>query len=220
VGTRVVATGAVINGVAGGTYLSPGVGTHSIVASYGGDGDFIASTSMAVVASVGAVPDFTVASSGSATQTVVGGGVANFGMTVGGQSGAFTGVVDLSASGLPELATVSFSPPQVVPGSSQVSVTMSVQTNAGVARGRTERRYGEGVFACVVLGWMAFGRRRRLLSRVMVMGCLMGLVGCGARSISSALPGEQTYVLTVTGTSTNLAGVVVHHSINVTLVVQ
>ena len=51
-------------------------------------------------------------------------------MTVGAQSGAFTGVVDFSASGLPAGATVSFSPPQVVPGASSVNVTMSVQTSA------------------------------------------------------------------------------------------
>jgi sugar lactone lactonase YvrE len=221
-GATVVATGAVINGIAGGTYLSPGAGTHSIVASYGGDGDFIASTSMAVVTSVGAMPDFTVASAGSTTQTVVGGGVANFALIVGGQSGAFTGVVDLSANGLPALATVSFSPPQVVPGSGQVSVMMSVQTNASVARGRTEMRYG--ILACLLLPWLLMVKRRRSLSQLLAMGCaitlLGGAVGCGARSISTTLPGEQTYVLTVTGTSTNLAGVVVHHTINVTLVVQ
>jgi hypothetical protein len=223
-GSTVVATGAVINGVAGGTYLSPGVGLHSIVASYGGDGDFVASTSMAVVTNVGAMPDFTVASSGSATQTVVSGGIANFGMTVGGESGAFTGVVDLSASGLPPLATVSFSPPQVVPGSSLVSVTMSVQTNASVARGRMDRRYWEGMLACLALPWVMLGRRRKMLLRSMVMSCLFAMlgsaVGCGARSIATTLPGEQTYALTVTGTSTNLAGVVVHHAMNVTLVVQ
>jgi hypothetical protein len=223
-GATVVATGALVNGVAGGTYLSPGAGTHSIVASYGGDGDFIASTSMAQVTSVGVMPDFTLGPSGSTTQTVVGGGVANWAMTVGGQSGAFTGVVDLSASGLPALATVSFSPPQVVPGSNQVSVTMSVQTNASVARGHWVRRYGGGVLACLLLPWLLLGRRRRLLSRWIAMSCVIvllgGAVGCGARSIATALPGAETYTLTVTGTSTNLAGVVVHHTMNVTLVVE
>jgi hypothetical protein len=53
-----------------------------------------------------------------------------------------------------------------------------------------------------------------------MMALLVGAVGCGARSIATVPPVGQTYTLTVTGTSTNLAGAVVSHSINVTLVVQ
>ena len=222
-GATVVATGAVINGVAGGTYLAPPVGALSIVASYGGDQDFVASSSMAVVTSVGAMPDFTLATSGSATQTIVGGGVANFGVTVGGLAGVFTGVVDLSANGLPSLATVSFSPPQVVPGSSLVGVVMSVQTNASQARGRTQKRYAEEMLG-ILLPLLLFRKRGRTVCRFLGLVCVMawlgGVVGCGARSISTTLPGEETYVLTVTGTSTNLAGAVIHHSVNVTLVVE
>jgi hypothetical protein len=46
------------------------------------------------------------------------------------------------------------------------------------------------------------------------------LSGCGARTLSTPLQGEITYNLTVTATSTNLAGAIVSHSTPVTLVVE
>jgi hypothetical protein len=223
-GSTVVATGMVVGGVASGTYLSPAAGTHSITASYGGDADFNASSSQAVTTSVSAMPDFTLAASGSMTQTVAPGDVANYSMTVAAQSGAFTGAVDLNASGLPAGATVSFSPPQVVPGAGSAAVTMSVQTNATLARRQMEQRNWGVVFACFILPWLLMGRcKRGLRGSVAIcsmMALLVGAVGCGARSIATVPPVGQTYTLTVTGTSTNLAGAVVSHSINVTLVVQ
>jgi hypothetical protein len=66
-------------------------------------------------------------------------------------------------------------------------------------------------------------RKRRARQWVAVCGLLlwmMGTVGCGARSVSTPLVGGQTCTLTVTGTSTNLAGVVVSHAMQVTLVVE
>ena len=219
----VVTTVPLMNGSASGTYLSPGTGAHSLVASYGGDGNFLASASQAQTAIVSAMPDFTMAMSGSTTQTVAGGDVANYGMTVGSQSGAFTGVVDFSAIGLPAGATVSFSPPQVVPGTALVSVTMSVQTSATLLA--TEwRRMSSAVLAGLAFPIWMLGRRRRKGPRVVALcGLLMGMLaiaGCGARSISTPLLGGKTYALTVTGTSTNLVGSVISHSAQVTLVVE
>jgi sugar lactone lactonase YvrE len=219
-GSAVVATGMVVGGMASGTYLSPAAGTHSIVASYGGDADFHASSSLVQTTSVGVMPDFTMASTGATTQTVGSGGVANFAMTVGAQTGAFTRVVDLSASGLPAGASVAFSPPQVVPGAQVVTVTMSVQTRSTGAR---LQRYGGVVLAAfgLPLWWMGRRRRRsrRGVWRGLAMVLLVGLVGCGARSVSTPAVGGQTYSVTVKGTSTNLAGAVVSHSMQVTLVV-
>lgn len=218
----VVATAVLVNGVASGTYLSPSVGSQSIVASYGGDGNFMTSTSQAQTATVSPVPDFTMAASGSSTQTVAEGDVANYTMTVGAQSGAFTGAVDFSAAGLPPGATVSFSPPQVVPGTASTNVTMSVQTSDVLPVAATVRRYGIAGFACLLLPWLLVRKRGRVRPIAMcgVLTLLTGAAGCGARSISSTALDEQTYMLTVTGTSTNLAGVVVSHSMQVTLVVE
>ena len=218
----VVATAVLVNGVASGTYLSPSVGSQSIVASYGGDGNFMTSASQAQMATVSPVPDFTMAASGSSTQTVAEGDVANYTMTVGAQSGAFTGAVDFSAAGLPTGATVSFSPPQVVPGTASTNVTMSVQTSDVLPVAATVRRYGIAGFACLLLPWLLVRRRGRVRPIAMcgVLTLLIGAAGCGARSVSTAALDEQTYMLTVTGTSTNLAGVVVSHSMQVTLVVE
>ncbi len=221
-GGAVVATATVVNGVASGTYLSPGTGTHSIVASYGGDVNFTASSSLAQTTTVSAMPDFTMAQVGTTTQTVAAGEVANYSMTVGAQSGAFTGVVDFSASGLPPGATVSFSPPQVVPGTSPVNVTMSVQTSAVLPIAEMVRRSRRVVLALLLLPWLLMIKRRprRAIALCAVMAVMLSAAGCGDRTISSAAMGGTSYTLTVTGTSTNLAGAVVSHSTQVTLVVE
>jgi hypothetical protein len=155
---------------------------------------------------------------------VAAGDAANYAMTIGAQSGAFTGVVDLSASGLPAGATVSFSPPQVVPGTSPVNVTISVQTSAVLPITTTVRRYRGAVLAFLLFPWLLMGGLRRRLPRSIAPCAVLALVvaagGCGARTISSAAMGGQSYTLTVTGTSTNLAGAVVSHSTQVTLVVE
>ncbi|MGA8938714.1 MAG: Ig-like domain repeat protein [Acidobacteriaceae bacterium] len=219
-----VTSAPLVNGLATGTYLSPGQGTHSIVASYGGDTDFEASVSKAQTTMVSAMPDFTLTPSGSTTQTVAAGEVATYAMTVGAKSGAFTGVVDFSASGLPAGATETFSPPQVVPGATSATVTMSVQTSASVIASAHSRRSGGGVWACMACPLVMWGWRRRKAWKVAATcAALFGMVmlsGCGARSISTALLGGKSYPVTVTGTSTNLAGAVVSHSMQVTLVVE
>ncbi|WP_158786643.1 Ig-like domain repeat protein [Granulicella sp. L46] len=219
----VITSAPLTNGAANGTYLSPGTGTHSLVASYGGDGNFLSSASQAQITTVSVMPDFTMVATGSTTQTVAAGDVANYAMVVGEQAGAFTGIVDFSASGLPAGATVSFSPPQVVPGTGSVNVTISVQTSAALLT-LGWRRVSTVVLAGLLFPVWIVGRRKRisrgwLATCTLLMG-MLAMVGCGARSISTPLAGGKTYMLTVTGTSTNLAGTVVSHSMQVTLVVE
>ena len=217
-----VATATLMSGAAIGMDLSPGAGTHSLVASYVGDTNFVSSASQAVTMTVAAMPDFSLNTSGSTTQTVASGDVANYGMTVAPQSGAFMGVVDFSAGGLPPGATVSFSPPQVVPGAASVNVTMSVQTDAMLLT-RTQGRLRAIALAGLLIPlWMVGIRKRRTRRWSALCGLLvvMGVSGCGARSASTPLPGLKTYTVTVTGTSTSLAGSVVSHSTQVTLVVE
>ena len=219
----VVASASLVGGAAMGTYLSPGTGSHSIVASYAGDGNFLASVSPTATTTVAAMPDFSIGMSGSSTQTVAAGDVANYGIAVAPQSGVFTGVVDFSASGLPPGATVSFSPPQVVPGASSVNITMSVQTRATLLT-QAGGRLGTFALAGLLLPLCVLSLRRRSAQRwLAICGLLVGtfgITGCGARTVSTTLLGGKTYTLTVTGTSTNLAGAVVSHSTQVTLVVE
>ncbi|MES2391394.1 MAG: hypothetical protein V4555_07125, partial [Acidobacteriota bacterium] len=128
----------------------------------------------------------------------------------------FTGAVSLSVAGLPVGAVATFSPPQVVPGAGAVGVTMTVSTPL-----RAEMRPGFGgrevLWALVVP--VLFVRRRRWLVGVMTLA-VVGMVGCGARTVSGGAPSSRSYALTVTGTSTNLAGAVVVHLTVVTLVVE
>jgi hypothetical protein len=216
-GANVVASASVAGGVATGTYLAPTAGTHAMTAKYSGDGNFLPSTSAVLDAAVGALPDFTVSVANPA-QSVQGGLIATYTVTVAGQ-GPFSGAVSLAVSGVPAGATVSFSPPQVTPGAGSATAILSVQTTMAMASR-----------AQAIIAWWAVGfalpvfltRRRRckMWLAVTMACCVVGLGGCGDRSLSTALQPHQSYTFTVTGTGTNLAGVVVTHSAVVTMVVQ
>jgi len=210
----VVASANVVNGVATGTYLTPSVGAHAMTANYSGDGNFQPSSSGVLNTTVSAMPDFTVSVT-NPSQSVQGGLIANYTVTVVGQ-GAFSGAVSLGASGLPAGASVSFSPPQLVPGAGSLTSTLSIVTTTAMAS------HVQPINAWWALGLvlpMFFLRRRRLLMLALA-GCLVGLSGCGARTLSLGAQPSQSYAFTVTGTGTNLAGVVVAHSVVVTLVVE
>ena len=203
-------------GAATAVYLSPAAGAHSITASYTGDGNFLPSVSAVASLSVGAMPDFTLAVSGSATQTVSGGGLATYALQVMPQGGAFSGAVSFSASGAQSGATVSFTPANVVPGTSGASVTMTVQTKA-LAQNTPPYRSKE-VLAFAMLVPLMLCRRRRVRALLMLLVCTT-MCGCGARTVGSARVG-QTFPLTITATGTNLAGVVVTHATAVSLTVN
>jgi len=214
-GANVAANATVVNGMATGTYLAPSAGTHVMTASYSGDGNFMPSGSSPINATVNAMPDFTV-SVPSPSQSVQGGLIANYTVVVAGQ-GAFSGAVSLGVSGVPAGATVNFSPPQLVPGAGSLTSTLSVQTTTAMASATP-----------AISAWWALGfalpmlvmRRKRLWLPVIAMVVCVGIAGCGTRSLPLAAQPSQSYAFTVTGTGTNLAGVVVTHSTVVTLVVE
>jgi sugar lactone lactonase YvrE len=220
-GGTVVASATLAGGVASATYLSPAAGNHSITAAYLGDTDFAPSLSQAVSTTVGAMPDFTIAAAGGASQTVSAGGAASYTLTIAAQPAPFTGVVYLSVKGLPAGSSATFSPPQTVPGTGSANVSLNVQTAAAVADSAQRRML---LLAGLLLPLGLLVRRRRgVLSAMALMVCVlaMGAIsGCGARSISTAALRQQVISLQVTGTSTNLAGAVVTHSATLTLIVQ
>jgi len=214
-GTNVVSNATVVNGGATGSYLAPAAGPHTITASYSGDRNFMPSTSSAMDMTVNAIPDFTV-SVPNPSQSVQGGLIANYTVVVTGQ-GAFSGAVSLAAAGVPAAAKANFSPPQLIPGTGSVTSTLSVQTTTAMASREP-----------AISPWWALGfmlpllmvRRRKLWLQVTAIAVCVGLAGCGTRSLSVAAQPSQSYTFTVTGTGTNLAGVVVTHSVVVTLVVE
>jgi hypothetical protein len=215
-GSTVVASATLSHGAASAAYLSPSAGTHSLVASYSGDTNFIPSNSNAITAIVLAMPDFTLATSGSSSQTVQPGSIATYNFALAAQPAPFTGAVSMSVSGLPPGATASFSPPQVVPGSASATTALSVQTLAPVVQ--MPSTLTPTILCALALPLILLRRRRRASFAVL---CLFVLtLGCGSRSVQEQTQPSQAYTLTVTGTSTNLAGALVVHSTTVTLNIQ
>ena len=222
-GSTVVAAAALVNGSASAVYPAPAAGTLNLTAQYTGDTNFQPSNSAIQTAVVGTLPDFAVSISGSTTASVQAGSVATYSLIVSAQPTPFTGIVTLSASGLPPDATVNFTPVQVVPGGSSATVMVSVQTSAAQVSlrspsgGRKSTLWAFGGLAVFCFGLA----RRRVRVPVLLMATLF-FCGCGARTVGEegqALS-SQGYTVTLTGTSTNLAGSVVTHTTPVTLTIQ
>ena len=217
----VVARAIARNGTASASYLSPSAGSHVVTASYVGDGNFLGSSSNAQSITVGAMPDFALASTAS-SQSVQAGLIASFLLNVTPQGGAFTGSVTFSVSGLPPGAQATFSPAAVVPGSLGASTTLNIQTAAIKAGLIPLGDYSP-------IEWLAFipivlRLRRRKVRYITVLGCTLfalTTLGCGARTVGDAsVAASRSFPVQITATSTNLAGNVVTHTAVVTLTVQ
>jgi sugar lactone lactonase YvrE len=220
-GATTVATGTLNAGAATGIYLAPSAGSHAIVANYSGDPNFNPSTSAAVTTTVGAMPDFTLASSGSATQTAPLGGIAVYSLLVAAQPAPFTGAVSMSVSGLPKGVTAAFSPPQVVPGAGATQVSLTLQVPTTLASLQRPHSEAQALWALLLLPCIAWKRRPRgtLLTALLAV-LLLASTGCGDRTLAGASQAGQSFALTVTGTGTNLAGAAVMHSTAIMLEVQ
>jgi sugar lactone lactonase YvrE len=215
-GANAIATSTLSAGTASATWLAPASGTHSIAAAYSGDADFTPNTSSAVATAVGSLPNFVLAASGSNSQTVPGGSIATYVFSVAAQPGPFTGTVFLAVSGLPQGATAAFAPPQVVPGASFATTTLSITTPVNVVV-LSRSRYSLAMLAAPML---FFCFRRRRSSQAIALLFLTGLLGCGARIVPEATQPVKSYSLTVSATGTNLVGAVIVRSTAITLNVE
>lgn len=199
-------------------------GQHSLIAAYSGDGNFTPSSSSPSSITIPGSPvgpvDFSLAPTGSTTQTIVSGASANFTFTVQPQVG-LSSQISLAAAGLPNLATASFNPAYVPPGASVTVVTLTVATprsalvqqNMGVA-------FALLPFAAILLHL----RRRRIAVPYMALLLLFTLIsatGCGDRVFTgtSTTQTPKSYTITVTGTATGASGNSIQHAATVTLVV-
>jgi sugar lactone lactonase YvrE len=203
-------------GIASGVYLSPAAGIHTIVATYAGDANFSASTAPAVTAVVRPVPDFTVAPSGSNTQTIVAGSIATYALAIAPVADAFSGAVSLSVTGLPKGATATFAPQQVVPGASPATSTLTVQTLATQTVERTPPTSSFYAFLALPL-FLLLKRRRRLTTLSL---CVIFITGCGTRINPPPSASAGIYTLTVTATGTSVTGALLTHATSLTLNVQ
>jgi sugar lactone lactonase YvrE len=107
-------------------------GSHSFTALYNGNANFALSASIPQFITIGTGgpttnPDFALASTGTTTQTILSGSSANY--TFSAQLlGNMSSPIALAATGLPNLATASFNPPTLPPGSAANTFTLTIAT--------------------------------------------------------------------------------------------
>ena len=123
---NMTATATVPAGTAAGNY------TVTLQATTpGAPAPMTASFTLAVTAS----QDFTLNSSTPAQTVAAGQTTSPYNLTIAPAGSAFSGVVTLSCSGIPSGAQCNFTPNPVIPGSTSVSVVLTIATNAASAGG-------------------------------------------------------------------------------------
>jgi hypothetical protein len=202
-------------------------GSHSIVATYGGDANFAVSASTALTE---VIPNFTVNASPS-SQTVVAGQPATFTFTVTPVN-LSTETITFACGPLPAKITCGFAPASVMlNGTQPASSTATVQTMANAALPFSPRPSSRapasrtlalvGIWALALLSFAVVVRRlprRVAFTSALLCGLALSLASCSSSSSSSGPSGTPpgTYTISLSATSsggTSLAtsvSVVVH----------
>jgi hypothetical protein len=198
------------------TSLAPG--TQTITAVFSGDANFPPSTSPPITVVVTPPPpDFTLATT-TGRQLIPPGASASYTIVVSSVNGSFTNSVTMSATNLPPGATYTFTPAAVTPGAAGANTTFTVSVPPQSHMASRSRSLGPVAFALLLLpfAWLKRNRKnpQRLLLWILVVLVYFGAVsGCGEGGYFSQT--EQTYTITVTGTSGTLV-----RSTTVTLTVE
>jgi sugar lactone lactonase YvrE len=214
-GTTLLGSGTLDSGVATYTTTNLPVGALSITAMYSGDANFLTLTSAAFTETV--MTAFTVTAPVTPVPVAPGGAVA-IDLNVPPLGGAFSGVVTLSATGLPPGATATFNPPTVTPGSAGAPTVMTIQLaalTAGIparnlpARDLPAKHRGLPL-APFSLGFVLFGAvlgRKRIPRTLLLVAVFASLglatsllTGCGGGFANNPTQ-AGSYIITVTGTS-------------------
>jgi hypothetical protein len=217
-GTTLLGTSTISGGQASFTTSTLAPGTHSITTVYSGDANYAPATSAAFSQAIaGSAPDFTVSST-TGSQIIPPGASATYIIVVSSSNGAFTNSVTMSALNLPPGATYTFTPATVTPGASGSNTAFVISVpQKNIATSHT-KALGPMAFALVLMPFACLKRYRerpfRLLSWMLVAVAFVGAItGCGAGGYFSQT--EQTFTITVTGTSGSAA-----HSTTVNLTVE
>jgi hypothetical protein len=199
-GTSALFAVSLSNGMATYTTSSLADGAHSISAVYSGNASFLASTSSTVAETI---TDFTLsfASSGGsgATLTILPGASGTYTITLTPPSNGYTGVITLSASGLPAGATATFSPNPIALGSTPVSSTLTITIPAAHAQIQPQWPINSKAFLLLGVLLPLLGLRRARKSRWLAIvllsaGIAMGIGSCGGGFFTQA---EKTYTVTI-----------------------
>jgi hypothetical protein len=202
--------------------LTPG-SANTLQAVYSGDNNFTTSTSSTSSVTVASL-DFTVAVTGSASNSVQPGSVATYQVAVTPLYGNYPGTVSFAASGLPSGASITFSPSTIAfdGGKQTIKVTVQTPASAKLESPGIGRKLAPLTLAFLLIplfGARKLRRQGRRLSRLACLLLLLGstlagvvMTGCGGAAFKQSV---QNYSITVTSTSGNM-----QHSASVTLVVE
>jgi hypothetical protein len=201
-------------------------GVHTLTFSYSGDANFTPATSSPLSQSV---TDFQVTIT-PGIQTITAGSNATYTLNITSDAG-FAGMLTLSCSGPPNLATCN-APASVNVSGASTTATITVNTTAGTP---AIARAGHAAYAYALLGCLAlscFRRRYRFranfISPVVLLGFLIfasGLTGCGGGSKATPpvtpVPGTPAGTSTITITATAMQnGTTLSHNVTGTLTIQ
>ncbi len=196
--------------------IALGSGTHSITASYSGDGNFVSSSSNAPLLITSIAPDFAF-SLNQAQLTIAPGAQASVALDIT-PSGGLSGALTLACLGLPANAACTFNPSSLRIAGAPLSTTVTIQTSTASAVQAETMPFRRGpigkstIAFCSLLGTGVLWPRRRRLKRCLhlpVLALLLcaGLSGCGstyaahpAASTAEAdtVPGRYTVQVQVT----------------------
>ena len=196
-------------------------GSDTLTAVYSGNVMFASSTSSALAITIQAAPTFTVTAPQTPV-TVSPGDSARVTVTVSPVGGSYSGVVTMSASGLPSGTTASFNPATVIPGSTGQSTVMTIQS-ASQTSSLPARRESPLLLASIsfAVGLSLIGTKRKPVRKRLFLLVVFALFAGGTltmtacQGLGSAKPQGRTYAITVSGSNGMLRS-----STTVTLVVQ
>jgi len=196
-------------------------GIHTLTTLYSGDANFLPSTSTPQLIGIGTnpSPDFTLASTGTTTQTIVSGSTASFTFAIQFQGASLSSPITLSASGLPNLTTASFNPAYIPPGANTSNFTVTITTPKTTAN-QQKTTSTPIKFALILLPITILTARRRKKISLFALTSLALFTGCGDRIYTGSQSSTTTYTITITGTATAPTGATLTHAATVTLQVQ
>ena len=170
--------------------------------------------------------DFTLTSTGATSQTIPSGTAASFNFAIQIQSSTLSSPITLSATGLPALATASFNPALLPPGTTPNTFTLTINTPQTTARNSAPASPLLALLLFPITG-IAFRlrRNRRTTDRLLLAIAASTLIlcsGCGDRTNTGGTSTSpfQTYTITVTGTATSPTGSILQHSTAVKLLIS
>ena len=202
-GSTTLGSGTLSSGVATYTTSSLLSGSHSITATYNGDGNFLSSSASAASTPITvAALDFTLSFTGNfQTQT----GATQYSLMLTPTFGTYPGAVSFTATGAPTGDTYAFSPATVAATGGPTAVTFTV-TTASTHSSITARGIAPFALAILLMPFAAIRRRTRGTSRIAHLlsagliilsstALFFGISGCGSQ------PTIQLYTITITATS-------------------